>query len=284
MYNKIFTKILDSSIWLEPESTRLVWITFLAVMDETGFCQFACIGNVASRARLSLDQATIAIATLEAPDPNSSDTDNDGRRVERVPGGWMVLNAKKYRELATREMVKEQTRLRVADYRAKLKSVTTSNADVQNGNEKITLSDTDIKTEANTTTPKNKTKRVATLLAPLDDDELPEWMPLESWRSWVVMRSEKRIKTSGRAKTLAINKLSAFRDEGFDPAGILDNCILNGWNGIWKPKETKGYGNTSAAKVGGNIGAANDAYRILRRGDSEGSTGTQLRSLGPGRP
>ena len=32
MYNKLFTKILDSTIWLEDDATRLVWITFLAVI------------------------------------------------------------------------------------------------------------------------------------------------------------------------------------------------------------------------------------------------------------
>ena len=27
MYSKLFNKILDCSIWLEPQSTRIVWIT-----------------------------------------------------------------------------------------------------------------------------------------------------------------------------------------------------------------------------------------------------------------
>ena len=31
MYNKLFTKILDSTVWLEPDTVRIVWITFLAV-------------------------------------------------------------------------------------------------------------------------------------------------------------------------------------------------------------------------------------------------------------
>ena len=35
MYNKLFTKILDSSIWLAPDPVRLVWITLLAAMDES---------------------------------------------------------------------------------------------------------------------------------------------------------------------------------------------------------------------------------------------------------
>ena len=119
MYNKLFTKILDSSIWLEPNPTRIVWLTFVAVMDETGFAQFASVANVARRAIVTLDEARAAIHTLESPDPDSSDPDNDGRRIERVPGGWIVINAGKYRALVTRAVIQEQTRQRVARHRAK---------------------------------------------------------------------------------------------------------------------------------------------------------------------
>jgi hypothetical protein len=121
MYNKLFAKILDSSIWLEPIATRIVWLTFIAVMDEDGFVQFAGIGNVAQRAAVTREQAQEAIACLEAPDAESSDPDNDGRRVERVPGGWIVLNAAKHRDLVTRAVIKEQTRERVRRHRERVK-------------------------------------------------------------------------------------------------------------------------------------------------------------------
>ncbi len=124
MYNKIFSKILDSSVWLEPTPTRIVWFTFLAAMDETGFAQFASAANVAHRARVELPEAEAALACLEAPDPDSSDPEFEGRRVQRVPGGWMILNAEKYRDLVTRGGVREQTRKRVRSYRDRLKSQT----------------------------------------------------------------------------------------------------------------------------------------------------------------
>jgi len=127
MYNKLFTKIVDSSIWLEPSPTRIVWLTFIAVMDEDGFVQFASIANVAHRARVTLEEAEIAIKCLEEQDLNSSDPDNNGKRVERVPGGWMVLNASKHREMVTRLIIKEQTRERVRRFREKKRNC---NADV----------------------------------------------------------------------------------------------------------------------------------------------------------
>jgi hypothetical protein len=127
MYNKIFTKILDSSVWLEPTPTRIVWITLIAAMDETGFCPFAAVGNVAARARVSDQEAHKALKTLESPDPESSDQDNEGRRIERVPGGWLVLNATKYRAIVTRVNAQEKTRERVRRFREKKRS---GNADV----------------------------------------------------------------------------------------------------------------------------------------------------------
>jgi len=117
MYNKLFTKILDSSIWLQPTGTRIVWLTFIAVMDESGFVQFASVANVAHRAIVSVEEAQEAIRCLESPDPESSDPEHDGRRVERVPGGWIVLNAEKHRDLVTRAVAREQTASRVRKHR-----------------------------------------------------------------------------------------------------------------------------------------------------------------------
>ncbi len=122
MYNKLFTKILDSSIWLESTTTRIVWLTMIAMMDEAGFVQLAAVGNVAARARVSLSAAETAIKTLEAPDAASSDQDHEGRRLERVPGGWLVLNAQKYRAMVTRVVIQAQTRERVRRHREKRKS------------------------------------------------------------------------------------------------------------------------------------------------------------------
>ena len=102
MYAKLFSKILDSSLWLEDVVTRVVWVTMLAVMDDAGFVAMATPANVARRANVTLEEALAALAILEGPDPNSSDPDHEGRRLERVPGGWVVRNAEKYRAIATR--------------------------------------------------------------------------------------------------------------------------------------------------------------------------------------
>jgi len=119
MYNRLFTKILDSSIWLEKDVTRIVWITLLAAMDEDGFCAFSCEENLARRANVPMAGLKKALEVLQSPDRFNSDDEFQGRRIERVPNGWLVLKAGYYRTLLTREVQREQTRLRVAEHRAK---------------------------------------------------------------------------------------------------------------------------------------------------------------------
>lgn len=165
MYNKLFTKILDSSIWLEPMPTRIVWVTLLAAMDERGFCQFAAPGNVAGRARVTLKATEAALACLEGPDSQSSDQSNDGRRIEHVPGGWVVLNAEKYRALATRAIVQEQTRERVRRHREGKRK---SNAHVTVANEKLTPSEAETEAETEADAQRARVSSVATRVSPAD--------------------------------------------------------------------------------------------------------------------
>lgn len=126
MYNKLFTQILDSSIWLEPVTTRIVWITLIAAMDEDGYAHFSAVENLASRARVTAEECNAAVTLLSSPDKDSGDPDNDGRRIDRVPGGFVVLNAAKYRAKLNRATIREQTRLRVAKHRKKNSSVTSA--------------------------------------------------------------------------------------------------------------------------------------------------------------
>lgn len=122
MYNKLFSKILDSSIWLESNTTRIVWITLLAAMDEDGYAHFSTIQNLADRARVTKEEAQKAVDCFMSPDEGSGLPDNQGRRIERVPGGFIVLNAAHYRDIMNREIQREQTRIRVQRWRSRQKT------------------------------------------------------------------------------------------------------------------------------------------------------------------
>ena len=122
MYNKLFASILDSSVWLEEPATKVVWVTLIAAMNQDGFAHFSALQNLANRAVLSIEETEKAVKILEAPDPNSADKEFDGRRIERVPGGWMLLNARKYHDTATRQIAREKVRKRVAKFRQRKRS------------------------------------------------------------------------------------------------------------------------------------------------------------------
>lgn len=144
MYNKLFTKILDSSIWLEPLATRIVWITLIATMDEDGYCHFSAIENLARRAGVDIEECNAAVTILLSPDANSGDPEHEGRRIERVPGGFMVLNSEKHRDAVTREKRREQTKNRVKKYRERH----SNNGNVTQCNENVTLSEAVSHTES----------------------------------------------------------------------------------------------------------------------------------------
>jgi len=137
MYNKIFNKIVDSSLWMEPDNVRILFMMFIAIMDEDGFVNLAGVKNVAHRAIMPVDVTKDALEVLESPDADSSNPANEGRRIERVEGGWMVLNSSEYRGIATREHQKELNRKRVRRHRAKAQC----NAPVTGGNEPVTPSE-----------------------------------------------------------------------------------------------------------------------------------------------
>lgn len=109
-YTPIFRDLLDSSLWAcASTATRCVWITFLLDADPEGYIP-SSVPGLARRANVTVEEARAAIAMLESPDPDSRTPDFEGRRVEKVPGGWRVLNFVAKRELAKHEAEKARKR------------------------------------------------------------------------------------------------------------------------------------------------------------------------------
>ena len=109
MFTKLYSSIIYSSVWQEPDETRLVWITLLALSDRHGMVYGSVLG-LAAAARVSLPECEKALETFMSPDEHSSNPDNEGRRVERVPGGWKLLNYALYRGIGTSESRREYQR------------------------------------------------------------------------------------------------------------------------------------------------------------------------------
>ena len=109
MYVKLFGSILDSSVWDEDHATRLVWITMLTMADQDGVVRAADSG-IAHRARVSPAECAKAFKVLSEPDIESKSQEYGGRRIERIEGGWLVLNYRKYREIRTEQQVRDALR------------------------------------------------------------------------------------------------------------------------------------------------------------------------------
>ncbi len=105
-YTKLFSTILDSTIWREPKEVKILWITMLAMADQHGRIE-ASLPGLADRARLTLDETESSLSVLMAPDRYSRTKDNDGRRISQIDGGWTVLNHAKYRAMLSRDERRE---------------------------------------------------------------------------------------------------------------------------------------------------------------------------------
>ena len=101
-FTKLVPEIIQSSIWNESSDVRVVWITMLATKDANGYVR-GDAKTIARLANVPLQAAEEALKRFQEPDPSSHTPDNEGRRIEASPGGWIVLNHDKYRQRDHRE-------------------------------------------------------------------------------------------------------------------------------------------------------------------------------------
>jgi hypothetical protein len=119
-FTKLFSSITESTIWCESHSTRIAWITLLAMADRYGRI-WGSIPGLANRARITVDEARSAIESFLNPDPDSRTPDNEGRRIEKIDGGWRLLNHAKYRALCDEEEKRIRHAKNQAAYRERQK-------------------------------------------------------------------------------------------------------------------------------------------------------------------
>jgi len=120
-YTKLFSTIVASTIWNEDNSTRIVWITLLALSDSDGYVA-GSIPGLATLARVSVEECKCALERLQQPDEFSRSPEHEGRRIEVVDGGWLILNRIKYRDLSWEEDKAQRHRLANQRYYRKQKA------------------------------------------------------------------------------------------------------------------------------------------------------------------
>jgi len=120
-FTKLFNTIVTSTIWREDNDTRILWITMLAIADRYGEVS-GSVPGMAHIANISEEGCRRAITKLESPDPDSRTPDYEGRRIEKIDGGWHVLNYELYRKKLSADELREYKRIKQAEYRKRQKA------------------------------------------------------------------------------------------------------------------------------------------------------------------
>jgi hypothetical protein len=119
-YVKLFGDIVLSSVWQQPDAVRIVWITMLALADREGVVRGSVLG-LAHSARVELEDCEKALEVFASPDEYSRNGDNEGRRIEKHPDGWRILNYGGFRQRLSSEDRREYNRKYMNEYRKKLR-------------------------------------------------------------------------------------------------------------------------------------------------------------------
>ncbi len=115
----IWSGIVNSSIWDEEDYVVKVFLTMLAVKDADHVVRFSAY-QLGRLSRKTEKEVMSALDILSKPDKlRLEPQEYDGRRIERVSEGWMVLNGGKYKSLVQEEMRRTKQRKAQANWRAK---------------------------------------------------------------------------------------------------------------------------------------------------------------------
>lgn len=96
-FTKLDSGIVRSSIMAEPPEVFKVWIALLSCCDADGVARLSPT-YLAATCFMTLETVKAALERLAGPDDESRSTNDGGRRIRRVDGGYMVINYAKYRE------------------------------------------------------------------------------------------------------------------------------------------------------------------------------------------
>ena len=222
-YTKLANSILTSTIWMEDDQTRIVWLTLLAMVDKNGEVQ-ASIPGLANIARVPVDSCRTALSKFLSPDPDSRTRDDEGRRIEEIRGGWLIINHAYYRQLATDEDRRTKAAIRQQNSRDRKSRNAQSHALVTLPSRQIPHTDTDTDT-------KKKRKKPA----PSEPIIFPENLRGEefqkAWEAWKADRKDRKKPMTRRAEELALADCSAW---GPDAAiNAIKTSIIRGYTGLF---------------------------------------------------
>jgi hypothetical protein len=130
-FTKLDENILQSSIMAEDAETFKVWIALLASCKENGIAPVSIV-YIASICKRSNEEVAESIKKLECPDVYSRSTNDEGRRIRRVDGGFEIINYQKYRSFTYSNNANAERQRRFREKNA-LRSVICNDVTESNG-------------------------------------------------------------------------------------------------------------------------------------------------------
>jgi len=97
-FTKLDAGILQSSIIAEDSDTLKVWIILLASCRPDGIAPISEL-FISGVGHMAMENVLAALGKLEGPDKYSRTRDNEGRRIRRVDGGFLIINYQYYRSV-----------------------------------------------------------------------------------------------------------------------------------------------------------------------------------------
>lgn len=246
-YTKLFNSIVTSTIWAEDDRTRIVWITILACADRNGEIQ-ASIPGLARLAGVPTEDCRKAILKFLSPDPDSRTKDDEGRRIETIEGGWLVINHGKYREMASDEDRRKKAAER--QQRARDRKSRNSHATVTPESRQIPQAEAEAEAEevqkekvqkekgfSFSSSPSSKNGKLETCLNIPIPAGLKGGGFEETWKSWVEYRIEEgKVKNFPMMFTRQLNMLASYGRDG--ALKTIEKSLTNAWRGLFPQNGT----------------------------------------------
>jgi len=228
MYSKLFSSLVHSSLWSEPDHIRLLFITLLAIADRDGIV-YGSRSGLMRAAMIDLDAADEIDpwVRLMGPDNDSSDLmrnpENEGRRIEEIPGGFRIINYTYYKSLRDSEDRKVQNREAQKRHREKVSPDKPVSAIVSHRKPIESKIETEKKKEGH--------PPVLILSHTRLHKKFLEWM---AYRKSIGRKPKDWEAFFGKQAEW----LLTFSET--DQIEILDQSIRNGWMGLFEPKKLNG--------------------------------------------
>jgi Helix-turn-helix domain len=110
---------------------------------------------------------------------------------------------------------------------------------VQKKETMTTIPQTPYKEETSLSISRTPEETPAELFLVPNEPDFPDWLPVSLWNDYIAMRRKIKKPMTEEAKKLAIAKLEKLRKAGHAPNLVLEESIMNSWQGLFELKPSR---------------------------------------------